>query len=69
MLMEIQCDAIHVKARLSGQSEPDGDRPQSQSTNTGENTGTINNQVEQIEKSLKRYIDKQFQQFTKQKRP
>ncbi|BBN82785.1 hypothetical protein PA25_27700 [Pseudoalteromonas sp. A25] len=66
--MEIQCDAIRIKASLSEQDEPqDNDQQAQQAGNI--NTSVINNQVAQLEKSLKRYVDKQFQQFTRQKRP
>ncbi|MBD1583109.1 hypothetical protein [Pseudoalteromonas sp. S16_S37] len=62
--MEIQCDAIRVKAKLSEQpeNEPQGKNAQQQPC-------TRDSAIEQLEQSLKRYVDKQFQQFTKQRRP
>ncbi|CAH9053989.1 hypothetical protein PSECIP111951_00935 [Pseudoalteromonas holothuriae] len=67
--MEIQCDAIRVKASLSEQNESDVDDTQAQTSNSATSAVASDGQVAQLEKSLKRYIDKQFQQFTKQKRP
>lgn len=66
--MEIQCDAIRIKASLSEQDEPQGSDEQAQQAGNI-SASVINNQVEQLEKSLKRYVDKQFQQFNRQKRP
>ncbi|CAM4280306.1 hypothetical protein [Pseudoalteromonas ostreae] len=63
--MEIQCDAIRIKAKLSEESENEPRRGIDQQ----QRPFTNNNAIEQLEKSLKRYVDKQFQQFIKQRRP
>ncbi len=66
--MEIQCDAIRVKASLS-QDESPSDELQTSATSAAPSIAMASNQLEQLELSLKRYVDKQIQQFSKQKRP
>ncbi|WP_440056285.1 hypothetical protein ACSLBF_19440 (plasmid) [Pseudoalteromonas sp. T1lg65] len=67
-MMEIQCDAIRVKASLS-QDESPSDELQTSATSAAPSIAMASNQLEQLELSLKRYVDKQIQQFSKQKRP
>ncbi|TMP41779.1 hypothetical protein CWB96_06195 [Pseudoalteromonas citrea] len=63
--MEIQCDAIRVKAKLSEKSGSE----QTNEAGGHQASCTTGDTVAQLEKSLKRYVDRQFQQFIKQRRP